>query len=424
MGRLATALVAGFGLALGSFIPAASAAPTGGAGGPLTDRLNVPFSANGLTSDYHIFAEGLDWDKEVGLLLYTDGSGGYGIDNPNSTYLLDADGNNGLVAVAKEHNLLLVTPEAPGPGCDGTDNCWYDSTAPAKSDWARALVDQIYSQYDIETDRVAIGGYSSGAQFTSRWFVPRHGAAVQTDGVFVPIAYGGAPAVSADFPQAYKDAVHGYWNTGTSDTAYSTSSWGARGGYNWYTANGFDTSADWPSGVGHGRSGEFDDIMDAQITEHVRPAQDVGTTPTPDPDPEPDPDPAPTAYATTVTPEESGVTLVIENVPANAPATYVRLTGPNRTTYLYTTEEPTADVTFTSLGTGGAEWSYEVYAGSSTSGTPLASGTFNTWTEPEPEPAPGDLTGDGVVNFADLQELSNQRPDDSELSEIVDNWDN
>ena len=270
-------------------VTAASATSTGGSGGALTNRLHQSFTANGITSQYHVFAAGLDWSKPVGLLLYTDGSGGSGLDNPNGTYLLDADGADGLVAVAKKHNLLLLTPFAPAPSCDGADNCWYNETgtptATSKADWARALVDHIYSQYSIERTRVAIGGYSSGAQFTSRWFVPRHGAAVQHDGVIVPIAFGGAPAVASTFPTAYRAAVHGHWNTGTADSAYTSQSWGALGGHSWYSSNGFQTSAAWPAGVGHSRGGEFDDIMDAQITAHVPAATTTTVTPTPNPAP-------------------------------------------------------------------------------------------------------------------------------------------
>ncbi len=275
-------------LALGLGVASAAATSTGGSGGALSNRLNQSFTANGITSSYHIFAAGLDWSRPVGLLLYTDGSGGYGLDNPNATYLLDADGSAGLVAVAKKHNMLLLTPIAPSPDCDGTDNCWYNTTgtpaAPAKADWARALVDHVYGQYQIDKTRVAIGGYSSGAQFTSRWFVPRHGAAVQEDGVLVPIAYGGAPAVAHTFTPAYKANVVGHWNTGTSDAAYSTASHGAMGGHDWYRSNGFTTTSEWPAGVGHGRSGEFAGIMDRQIAAHVAPATSKATT-TPAPAP-------------------------------------------------------------------------------------------------------------------------------------------
>lgn len=248
---------------------------TGGDGGPLTDRLDVNFSNAGISADYHCYAAGLDWSKSVGICIYMDGSGGFGLDNPTSPYLLG--GSSGLVAVAKSHNMLLLVPEAPPPGCP-SDNCWYnESTTPnatQKSDWLRALVNLIYSQYNIEKTRVAVGGYSSGAQATTRWFIPRHGAAIMEDGVFVAIAFGGSPRVTGNFPAWFKSEVHGHWDTGTADAdAYTTASHGGPGGYNWYTSNGFDTSYNWPSGVGHGRSGEFQVIMDAQITAHVVPTE-------------------------------------------------------------------------------------------------------------------------------------------------------
>ncbi len=296
MFRRALALVSAVLLSVTLAPAAAMAAPTEGSGGALTNRLNQSFTANGITSEYHIFAADLDWSKPVGLLLYTDGSGGYGLDNPNSSYLLDADGSAGLVEVARKHNMLLLTPFAPSPSCGGADNCWYNTTgspaAPAKADWARALVDDVYSHYSIDKARVAIGGYSSGAQFTTGWFAPRHGAAVQEDGVIVPIAFGRAPAVADTFTSEYRANVVGHWNTGTSDSAYTTASWGARGGHDWYAGNGFATTSEWPAGVGHGRSGEFAGIMDAQIAAHV-PAGTPAAAAPPAPAPvEPAPAPA------------------------------------------------------------------------------------------------------------------------------------
>ncbi len=248
---------------------------TGGRGGEKSNLLFQSFSSRGITSRYHVFAANLDWSKDVGMLLWTDGSGGYGFDNPNDDYLLDADGQEGMVSVARQNNMLLLIPEAPPPGCDGEDNCWYnESSSPnaiEKAHWAKDLVRYIYGRYNLDKSRVAIGGYSSGAQFTSRWFVPLHGAEVQSGGVFVAVAYGGEPANGSHFTPAYRAAVTGYWNTGTSDSAYSRASWGAIAGYNWYRDNGFTVNADWPKGVGHDRDGEFDDIMAAQIAAHVRP---------------------------------------------------------------------------------------------------------------------------------------------------------
>lgn len=238
---------------------------TGGDGGTYSNRTFQSFTSNGLTSRYHIYAAGIDRSKPVGLIMYGDGSGGHGFDNPDSSYLIG--GSNGLAAVAQKHNMILVVPEAPAPGCP-SDNCWYDRTAPAKAKWASDLMTRIKGQYPIDQERIVTGGYSSGAQW-HRWFLPTHGEAQSVD-LAVMIAYGGAPAVNADFSAAYKDDLDLVWNTGTADAAYSTASHGARGGYDWYTQQGFDTEATWPNGVGHSRSGEFGGILDRGITQHLR----------------------------------------------------------------------------------------------------------------------------------------------------------
>jgi poly(3-hydroxybutyrate) depolymerase len=253
---------------------AAQAAPTGGSGGPLTDRLNVPYTANGITSNYHIYAAGLNWTKPVGLLMYADGSGGYGYDHPNVTYSLG--GTNGVVAVAKRNNLLLVVPNAPAPGCDGYDNCWYNASgtpsAAAKAGWSSSLMTKVKGQYNIEQDRIAIGGYSSGAQWASRFFMPQFGEAQSVD-LAVMISFGGAPAVASNFTAAYKAATVMSWDIGTLDSGgYSTGAAGGRGGYSWYTSAGFKTQMNAVSGEDHSRDGLFGSILDREIKENLKPA--------------------------------------------------------------------------------------------------------------------------------------------------------
>lgn len=353
------------------------ASSTGGRSSIQTNRQFQSFTdAQGITSRYHMYASELDWSKKVGFLLYTDGSGGYGFDNPNSTYLLDADGSAGLVSVAKKHNMLLLVPEAPGPSCNGYDNCWYNEsgtpTPVQKAQWVRNLVDNLYTQYPIDKQRVAIGGYSSGAQFTSRWFVPTHGAAIQEDGVFVPIAYGGAPRTTAtqNLPVSYKANVVGSWDTGTDDKAYTSTSYGAIGGYNWYTNNGFTTEANWPAGVGHSRSGEFDNIMDREITQHVPAATDKTTS-----DSGTEPIPAPAPFATTVTPTVGGAKFLVD-VPANtSPATYVYVYyGNSNYKYLYSYRDGNdVSPTFTTLRSK-TYHTYKVWS----NGVVKAEGSFRT----------------------------------------------
>ena len=83
----------------------AIAAPTGGSGGSLTDSTNLQYrDAQGVTSRYHLYAAGLDWSRPVGLIIYADGSGEYGLKNARSSYLLAGTERVGQRRQEKQHD--------------------------------------------------------------------------------------------------------------------------------------------------------------------------------------------------------------------------------------------------------------------------------------------------------------------------------
>lgn len=240
---------------------------TGGSGGALTDRTFQTYTSGGLTSQYHIYAGGLDWTRHVGILIYMDGSGGYGFDNPSSSYLLG--GADGLVNVARRNNMLLIVPEAPPPGCP-SDNCWYDRNGVAKATWAANLVTSVQGQYDLDKSRGVIAGYSSGAQGTASFLGPAHGASLISDGVMIPISYGSRPRrATPSFTDAFKRDVVVSWDVGSADTSALNA---ARGGEAWYRSQGFTTQLNVVQGEGHSRSGQFGAVVEREIREHVRPS--------------------------------------------------------------------------------------------------------------------------------------------------------
>lgn len=59
--------------------------------GRLTNRTDLTFTSAGVTSTYHLYAGGLDWTEPVGMMIYADGSGEYGLAHPGSDYLLGGD---------------------------------------------------------------------------------------------------------------------------------------------------------------------------------------------------------------------------------------------------------------------------------------------------------------------------------------------
>lgn len=258
---------------------------TSGTGGPLTDRTGLTHSNGTKSSTYHCYAAGLDWTKPVGLLVYTDGSGDWGLNHLADTYLMP--GTRGLIATAKKHNMVLLTPLPPGNGClDGDGTCWYENsgdgtTAAQKLAWSVSLITTILGQYDIDKSRMAVGGYSSGAQWTTQFFGPGHAHAFMTDGVLFAISYGGIPKVVNNNTAAFKTNVPLVWNVGSLDDSWIQTTWtdGVQEALDSYTAAGYDTHLELVAGATHNRyetisnadRGEYGTIVDHIITAYVRP---------------------------------------------------------------------------------------------------------------------------------------------------------
>lgn len=240
--------------------------------GPHTDRTFLSYTnPAGVTSRYHLYAAGLDWGKPVGFLIYTDGSGEWGLKHPGDDYLLG--GEDGLVAVAKRHNMVLLTPFAPGKGCpDGEGVCWYEKssglTPTQKVAWSFDLVQKVKDQYPLSSSRVVFGGYSSGAQWTTQFFGPAYGSRVMAAGAAVAISYGQPPKAKPTFTTSHKANVAYVWDVGSEDEAVEY----AREGYDWYRSHGFaHTSFTVNEGMTHDRDGTFGGVIDRAIRSYVTP---------------------------------------------------------------------------------------------------------------------------------------------------------
>jgi hypothetical protein len=223
---------------------------SGGSGGQYTDQQRTTFTAaNGQTGRYLRYAGGIDPSRQVGLVVYVDGTGEYGVDNPGSSYALG--GPSGLVATAKARNMITLAVESPNQSCE----CWHTGDTAAYADFLANLVEKQLTAYPI--GEVWLAGFSSGAQEITRFLVPRHPELLRVGGGWVVFGGGGPPAGSGAAVTADRMAgVRGHWYTGTADTAVPLdASWGARAGKSWYAARGVTTTSEFPSGVGHGLYG-------------------------------------------------------------------------------------------------------------------------------------------------------------------------
>jgi predicted esterase len=264
-------------VAVAAMLLVVGAASPGVAASRYTSRTNVSFTSRGVTSKGHIFAAHLDWSKPVGIMVYLDGSSERGLRGYNSSYLLDADGKTGLVEAARRRNLLLVTPFAPGSGCDGagrTETCWSwpsgRMTVAKKTQWAYDFVQWVRRQYPAANGRFVLGGYSSGARATTEFLGPKFGEKMSVD-LMVAISLGGPPRMGPNYSAAFKAHTPIVWNVGARDAFLSQPKYGVRRGHDWYKAAGFRTALTVVPDLGHSRS-DFDTVI-AQSVDHYLPAR-------------------------------------------------------------------------------------------------------------------------------------------------------
>ena len=249
--------------AAASSTAAAVAPAVGTPSGALVDRTST-FTAAGYSASYRLYAQGLDVSRPIGLLVYADGTGEYGINNPTSSYALG--GSAGLIAVARAHNMVLVAPFSPNSSC----KCWEQGDAVGYANYLAALISDVKSRY--ATADLWVTGYSSGAQAATRFLFPAHPELWSGKGGVVAIGGGGAPAArSGSFPAGIQSRVVMRWDTGAADVGANggfnalSGSYGAQVGAAWYAGKGFNTKLVSPAGVGHARNGQFGTIIGGAI---------------------------------------------------------------------------------------------------------------------------------------------------------------
>lgn len=278
---VSAALAAVIGLAF--FAAPAQAASTGGSGGSYDDRTFQSFTAsNGQSSQYHVYANGSSAAEPAGLLLQFHGDGAYEFKNPSSSYSLG--GSSGIVAKARERDFITVAALSPDKSGSIT---WWESGS-QNADYVRDLLAKIKREYNIDTERIWLVGYSGGAQFITQYFLPKHSSTIDGGGSVV-FGGGGVPRVSAQsFAAGMRTDFSMHWYTGQNDNGRYNALGDARNGSSWYTARGFETSLQTPAGVGHSLSGRFGGVVAQQLDRH-----DDGKSAAPAPAPAPAPKPAP-----------------------------------------------------------------------------------------------------------------------------------
>lgn len=264
--RNRTLTVAGllFVLLAAVLVTGVTAGSSGAASSTFSDRTFRSFTAsNGLTSQYHVYAADLAEDEPICAVFQFHGDGAYEFEHSTSSYSLG--GSRGIVAVSRERGCLTVpvlTPDTVGA------RTWWESGA-KNAIFFRDLLSAIKAEYRIDSERIWLVGYSGGAQFITRFYLPLYSSTIDGGGAVV-FGGGGAPYNITPKPPAAAlvSDFRLHWYTGADDT-------GRRSGYNalrdakageaHYAAKGFGTSHEYPADTGHDLSGRFGGVLAQQM---------------------------------------------------------------------------------------------------------------------------------------------------------------
>ena len=162
--------------------------------GPLVDSVRqMTFTdSRGQTSGYSVWADHIDPDEPVGLLVHLHGDGGYEYKNdPNTWYLT---GPSGILTLARERNMILVIPFTPDREIGEINaETWWEDIVPHVG-WAMELTQEILDTYSVDLARVWFSGFSGGADAISHQIIPHHLAELGAQaGGFVILGGGGSP---------------------------------------------------------------------------------------------------------------------------------------------------------------------------------------------------------------------------------------
>ena len=202
----------------------------------------VPYTAQGQTSYYHLYAENIDWDQPVGVVFYLDGdyftTSQSKVYNPSNSQLL------GMAQVASEHNMLFVPVISPDKDAETRGITWHEDLN-GNGDWFRSFANDFMDKYGIDRTNVWTVGHSGGAEITGFELGADRQDSWRDGGGSIMVGGGNTNGMQTLPSQAAQSNLSFHWYVGNLDgkDAAGTPNWSAynaaQRGYSIYTAAGY-----------------------------------------------------------------------------------------------------------------------------------------------------------------------------------------
>ena len=231
--------------------PAQAAQSASGVAATRTNQTFLSYtSPAGTTSQYHVYAEGVDFSKPVGVVFYFDGD--YWRNDQSKVY--DPSGELAqMAASAAAQNMLFVPVISPDTNRYDAGVTWWENMD-RNGEFFRSFASSFIAANGVDSSNVWTMGYSGGAEFIT-YELNTKPQTWRNGGGSIMVAGGG---LDEGTPSAALKSQPMFWyansNDGTGETYPQT--WSARGavegGYDAYLAAGYtNASATVLNGSGH-----------------------------------------------------------------------------------------------------------------------------------------------------------------------------
>ncbi|NKX53970.1 hypothetical protein [Arthrobacter mobilis] len=205
---------------LGAIISAALLASLLAAGTPA--QAAAPRSAtyqtytapNGASSKYHVYADGIDTSKPVGVVFVFHGDYSY----PSQSYVHHPTGPTmtKMAAEAAKKNMIMVPVITPDQ--KGGITWWEDKDR--NGDYFRSLAAMLIKRYGLDASRIWFHGYSGGAEFITFEVLADRQGWIKGGGATI-VGGGGYRGMQTTPPAAVKK-MRLHWISGSLDGAGGT----------------------------------------------------------------------------------------------------------------------------------------------------------------------------------------------------------
>jgi len=198
---------------------------------------------NGLNSQYHVYANGIDWSKPVGVVFYIDGD--YWRNDQSKIHSPEQGMLPAMGRIANARNMVFVPVVSPDKNASGNGITWWENLD-ANGDYFRSFAQQFISSNGIDPSQVWTMGYSGGAEFITYELNADRQGTWRSGGGSILVAGGGYERMQTEAPQNIKSQPMFWWVNEKDTLGATTPEWWdalntATAGHDWYTREGFNT---------------------------------------------------------------------------------------------------------------------------------------------------------------------------------------